>query len=63
MVQNNQNNLVSSVLGNVSNDNTLSSILTHVADKNNADPLFRDTTNGDFHLNSGSPAHDIGVAS
>jgi len=57
-----QNSLASSALGNVSNDNTLVDALIGNTDKNNVDPSFKDAANNDFHLNTGSPAHDLGVA-
>ena len=46
--------------GNLSINNTISSILTHEKDLNETDPLFKNATD-DFRLSSNSPAINAGV--
>ena len=48
--------------GNLSGDATLSAELTGTNDQNDADPLFVDRDNYDYHLAAGSPCIDKGVA-
>lgn len=46
--------------GNIACDTTATSIFIHPTDQNNTDPLFIDAENGNYNLQSCSPAIDVG---
>lgn len=53
--------ITTSLGGNLSSDLTLQSVLNHISDQNQIDPLFVDAANKNYKLSAISPAVDAGI--